>query len=103
MSKVVSSSTPKLSMNVLINKPKSKVLFAEASSDVVDVLLSFLTLSLGKIMRILEKHYGNEAPVVGSLTTLRRGVGNLDSTSFCVGGAKQMFLNPRSSSGISVP
>lgn len=91
---------PKLSMNVLVNKQKSKVLFAEANSHAVDVLLSFLALPLGKIMKILENHYGDKAPVVGSLTTLRRGLANLDSTSFCVGGAKQMFLNPRSSSEV---
>ncbi|KAH6780508.1 hypothetical protein C2S52_011745 [Perilla frutescens var. hirtella] len=81
----------------MINKQKSKVVFAEADSHVVDVLLSFLTFPLGKMVRILENHYGNEAPVVGSLTTLYRGLFNLDSTHFCVVGAKQMLLNPRSS------
>ncbi|KAH6788977.1 hypothetical protein C2S51_003983 [Perilla frutescens var. frutescens] len=87
---------PKLSLNVFINKQKSKVLFAEANSDVVDILLSFLTLPLGRIVRILEKHYSNGA-VVGSLTSLYRGLSNLDANHFCVGGAKQMLLNPQSS------
>ncbi|KAH6785632.1 hypothetical protein C2S51_038087 [Perilla frutescens var. frutescens] len=88
---------PKLSLNVFINKQKSKVLFAEANNDVVDILLSFLTLPLGRIVRILEKHYSNEAPVIGSLTSLYRGLSNLDANHFCVGGAQQMLLNPRSS------
>lgn len=87
----------KFILKVMINKQKSKVLFEEANSDVVDVLLSFLTLPLGKVVKMLEKHYGNEAPIVGSITTLYRGLVNLDSSHFCVVGAKQMLLNARSS------
>ncbi|KAH6780511.1 hypothetical protein C2S52_011748 [Perilla frutescens var. hirtella] len=87
---------PKLSLKVMINKQKSKVLFAEANNDFVDVLLSFLTLPLGKIVKILENHYGNKALHVGSLNTLYAGLYHLDSSQFFVGGAKQMFLNPRS-------
>lgn len=91
------SSGPKLSLKVAINKQKSKVIFAEAGNDVVDVLPSFLTLPLGKIVRILENRYGNEAAVVGSLTSLYRGLSNLDSNHFSAAGAKQMLLNPTSS------
>ncbi|XP_057793392.1 uncharacterized protein LOC131010014 [Salvia miltiorrhiza] len=61
----------KLSLKVMINKQKSKVLFAEANSFVADALLGFLTLPLAKILRILIYHqifYGNKAPVIGSLT-----------------------------------
>lgn len=89
--------TPKLSVKVLINKQKSKVLYAEVNSDFVDVLLSFLTLPLGKIVRILEIHYGKQAPSIGSLSTLYQGLYHLDSAHFFVGGAKEMFLDPRSS------
>ncbi|KAH6756553.1 hypothetical protein C2S53_002118 [Perilla frutescens var. hirtella] len=91
------ANAPKLSLKIVVNKQKSKVLFAEANSHVADVLLSFLTLPLGKMVRILEKHYGSEAPVIGSITTLYRGLSDLDSRHFYVGGAKQMLLNPRSS------
>lgn len=44
----------KFSLKVLINKQKTKVLFAEAESDFSDVLLSFLTLPLGKIVNFGE-------------------------------------------------
>ncbi|KAK6134728.1 hypothetical protein DH2020_031530 [Rehmannia glutinosa] len=43
------------------------------------------------------KHYGEEAPVFGSLTTLYNGLSNLDSANFWTEGGKQMLLNPRSS------
>ncbi|EYU34023.1 hypothetical protein MIMGU_mgv1a0195142mg, partial [Erythranthe guttata] len=64
------------SLKVMINKDKNKVLFALIDADFADVLLSFLTLPLGKIVKVLAKHYGEEedrAPVVGSLTSLYNG------------------------------
>ncbi|GFP79549.1 hypothetical protein PHJA_000098400 [Phtheirospermum japonicum] len=90
-------SDAKLSLKVIINKQNTKVLFAEADSDFTDVLLSFLTLPLGKIARVLDKQYGDEAPVFGSLTTLYKGLANLDSAHFWTEGGKQMLLDPRSS------
>ncbi|KAL6535903.1 hypothetical protein OROHE_012747 [Orobanche hederae] len=87
----------KFSLKVVINKQKTKVLFAEAGSDFTDVLLSFLTLPLGKIVQVLERHYKEEAPVIGSLTSLYKGLSNLDSTHFSTEGAKQMLLDPISS------
>lgn len=44
------SSGTKLSLKVVINNDMSKVVFAEADNDFVDVLLSFLTLPLGKVV-----------------------------------------------------
>ncbi|KAI3457332.1 hypothetical protein Pfo_013995 [Paulownia fortunei] len=87
----------KFSVKVLINKQKNKVLFAEADSDFADVLLSFLTLPLGKIVKVLEKHNGDQAPVLGSITSLYNGLANLDSVHFWTEGGKQMLLNPKSS------
>ncbi|XP_057779829.1 uncharacterized protein LOC130998431 [Salvia miltiorrhiza] len=63
----------KLTLKVMINKQKSKVLFAEANNFVADALLGFLTLPLAKILRILRYHemyYGYKAPVIGSLSRL---------------------------------
>ncbi|KAL6535896.1 hypothetical protein OROHE_012740 [Orobanche hederae] len=84
----------KFCLKVMINKEKTKVLLAEADGDLVDVLLSFLTLPLGTIVRILENHYGDEAPVLGSLTTLRKGLSVLDRAHFSAESSKQMLLNP---------
>ncbi|KAG8387025.1 hypothetical protein BUALT_Bualt03G0210200 [Buddleja alternifolia] len=86
------------SLKAMINKEKTKVLFAEADRDLGDVLLSFLTLPLGTIVGILEKHYGYEsAPVIGSLTSLRRSLANLNDVHFWTKECKLMLLNPISS------
>ncbi|KAH6788982.1 hypothetical protein C2S51_003988 [Perilla frutescens var. frutescens] len=86
----------KLDIKVVINKEKTKVLFAEAGSDFTDVLLSFLLLPLGTIVKVLKKHYGDEAPVIGSLSTLYNGVENLDSIHFQTDSSKSMLLDPTS-------
>ncbi|XP_042067495.1 uncharacterized protein LOC121810840 [Salvia splendens] len=89
---------PKLSLNVFIDKLKTKVLFAEANSDFINVLLSFITLPLGKIVTILQNHNGSdEAASIGSLTNLYKGLSDLDTAYFSTPGAKEMLLNPRSS------
>ncbi|KAL7128792.1 hypothetical protein ABFS83_13G018100 [Erythranthe nasuta] len=89
------------SLKVVINKQKTKVLFAEAESDFVDILISFLTLPLGTIVKILKKHYKDEeAPVkIGSLTSLYNGIENLDSDNFWSDGLHDVLLNPTSSFG----
>ncbi|XP_047953779.1 uncharacterized protein LOC125200018, partial [Salvia hispanica] len=88
----------KFSLKVMVNREKGKVLFAEADSHFADILLSFLTLPLGRIIKVLNKHYGDdEAPTIGSLSSLYRSLVNLDSSHFCSEGAKQTLLNPRSS------
>ncbi|KZV34413.1 hypothetical protein F511_35450 [Dorcoceras hygrometricum] len=48
------------SLKVMMMKKSNKVLYAEVDSHLVDVLLSFLTLPLGTIVRLLNKHYGND-------------------------------------------
>ncbi|XP_047949641.1 uncharacterized protein LOC125198256 [Salvia hispanica] len=80
----------KLHITVLVNKQRTKVLCAEAGSDFMDVLLSFLLLPLGMIMKVLE------APAIGSLSTLYRGVVNLDTSHFQTEVAKQKLLAPAS-------
>lgn len=86
----------KFSLQVLINKQKTRVLFAEADSDFSDVLLSFLMLPWGKIVKVLEKHYGDKAPIIGSLTTLYNGLTNPNNAQFWTELGKQVLLNPRS-------
>ncbi|EYU34005.1 hypothetical protein MIMGU_mgv1a021208mg [Erythranthe guttata] len=85
------------SLKVYVNKQNTKVLFAEADRDFVEVLISFLTLPLGTIVRVLRKHYGDNhdsAPVFGSITTLYDGISKLDSVNFWTEGCKEVLLNP---------
>ncbi|KAL1560817.1 hypothetical protein AAHA92_10989 [Salvia divinorum] len=85
------------SLKVMINKEKTKVLFAEADSHFIDILLSFLTLPLGRIIKVLHKHYGDETPTIGSLNNLYHNLANLDTLHFTTEAAKQILLNPTSS------
>ena len=83
----------RLPVKFIVNKDKTKVLFAEAGHDFTDALLSFLVLPLGTIMKILKKH---KAPVIGSLSTLYNGLVNLDTFHFSTEDAKNLLLNPKS-------
>ncbi|KAL8031342.1 hypothetical protein ABFX02_13G018100 [Erythranthe guttata] len=87
----------RFTLKAVINRHKTKVLFAEIDSRFADVLLSFLTMPLGKIVKLLNDHYRDEAPPIGSLTSLYDGLSNLDSCHFWTEGCKNMLLNPRSS------
>ncbi|KAL3830425.1 hypothetical protein ACJIZ3_019227 [Penstemon smallii] len=88
----------RLSMTVMINKEKTKVLFSIVDNNLADILLSFLTLPLGLIIRLFKKHYGDdEVPIIGSLNTLCDGLANLDSSHFWTESGKLMLLNPRNS------
>ncbi|KAG8368389.1 hypothetical protein BUALT_Bualt15G0040400 [Buddleja alternifolia] len=87
----------KFSLKVVINKEKNKVLFAEVDSSFADVLLSFLTLPLGTIVRLLAKHFAHQSPTIGSLNTLYQGLANLESSHFCTDTGKQILLNARNS------
>lgn len=82
-----------LSLKFFINKEKRKVLFAEAGNDFADVLLSFLTLPLGKIVKILERKYGDKAPSIGSLTTLYNGLKSPDVINLWTKRGKEVLDN----------
>ncbi|XP_057793387.1 uncharacterized protein LOC131010009 [Salvia miltiorrhiza] len=86
----------KLSLKVMINKERNEVLFAEADNHFTDILLSFLTLPLGRIFKVFKKHYGDELPTIASLSSLYHSLTNLDSAHFVTEGAKQILLSPAS-------
>lgn len=87
----------KFDLKIVINKQKNKVVFAEADSSFIDVLLSFLTMPLGTVVRVLKNHYGgDETPAIGSLTSLYLGLANLDSANFWTEGCKAALLSPTS-------
>ncbi|CAA0816070.1 Unknown protein [Striga hermonthica] len=84
----------RFTLKAMINKQKTKVLYVEADNHFADVLLSFLALPLGTIIRVLKKHYGTEVPVLGSFTTLYNGLHDLDSGLFLTQDCKNLLLNP---------
>ncbi|KAL1834477.1 hypothetical protein ACET3Z_004128 [Daucus carota] len=87
-----------ITLKVVFHKQEQRVLFAEASSDFVDILFSFLTLPMGTIVRLLSKHpKTSRPPGIGSLNNLYRSIANLDAKYFTSGACKDILLNTRNS------
>ncbi|XP_073062028.1 uncharacterized protein [Primulina eburnea] len=82
------------SLRVVLNQQETKVLYAAVSRDFVDVLLSFFTLPLGTIVRLLVRQHENEAPSLGSLTSLYKGLKDLDVTNFSWDVDRWLLLRP---------
>ncbi|MCH91230.1 DUF674 family protein [Trifolium medium] len=87
----------KVSIRVLVEKGKNKVVYAEAGKDFVDVLFSFLTLPLGTIARLVAKESNIEAVRFGSLSSIYESVSDLDQQHLWSHNCKEMLLNPRNS------
>jgi hypothetical protein len=60
----------KVTLKVMVDKEKNKVLYAEADKDFVDVLFSFLTLPLGTIASLVSKESNIEAVKFGSISSI---------------------------------
>jgi len=84
-----SSSSSKLTLKLLIDSNRDKVLFAEASKPVVDFLFNLLSLPMGTVIRILNKDH-----MVGSLGNLYQSVENLDETYMQPNQQKDLLLRP---------
>jgi len=86
-----------ISLKLMVNKERNKVVFAEAGKDFVDVLFSFFTLPLGTIVRLVREE-SNMLPIeVGSLTSLYQSAENLDKEFLCTDSCKQIILRPKNS------
>jgi len=83
------NTTTTLSMNLLINRKAQRLLFAEASKDVVDFLFSLLVLPVGAAVKLLGKE-----GVAGCVGSLYGSVEGLDYTYIQPGAAKDALLRP---------
>ncbi|KAL8136458.1 hypothetical protein V2J09_002459 [Rumex salicifolius] len=83
----------KMSMKLLIDKSKRKVLFAEAGKECVDFLFHILSLPLGSVVGFLTKE--SMAGSIGSLYGSLEGLGD----DFVQLGIKNCLLNPKPASG----
>uniref|UniRef100_A0A8R7PPF2 DUF674 domain-containing protein n=1 Tax=Triticum urartu TaxID=4572 RepID=A0A8R7PPF2_TRIUA len=81
--------TTALSMKLLVDTKARRVLFAEASKDVVDFLFSILSLPVGTAVKLLGK-----GSMVGSVGSLYASVEKLDGTYVQPGAAKDAPLHP---------
>lgn len=73
------------------HREKNRVVFAEAGKDFVDVLLSFLTLPLGTIARLVAKEYNLQLVKFGSLNTLYESVSHLEENFLRIQKFKKML------------
>lgn len=81
--------TAALSLKLLIDRKAQRVLFAEASKEVVDFLFSLLALPVATAIKLV----GKEA-MVGCVGNLYVSVDKLDSTYVQTGAAKDALLCP---------
>ncbi|KAH7836391.1 hypothetical protein Vadar_000661 [Vaccinium darrowii] len=83
-----------ITLKVLVDKAKNRVIFAEADYEFVDILLSFLTLPIGTVVRLLD----SDSTSIGSLTTMYKSVSSLESRRLRTNYCQEMLLNPRNAS-----
>ncbi|CAL5025666.1 unnamed protein product [Urochloa decumbens] len=89
-----SAGTGKIRVKFLVDDEKKKVVFAESGKEFVDVLLSFLTLPLGTIVRSLGKESS-----LGCFDELYKSVESLDESHFQTKACRNMLLRPLSAAG----
>ncbi|XP_028783529.1 uncharacterized protein LOC114739618 [Neltuma alba] len=83
-------------LRLFVDRQSNKVVVAEASGDFIDALLSFLTLPLGTIIRLLSnKQTHRSSAYVGCINNLYQSVQNFDTEVFWNGICKKMLLCPR--------
>ncbi|CAH9081943.1 unnamed protein product [Cuscuta epithymum] len=84
-------------LKLLIDEKNNRVLAAEANSDFVDILLSFLTIPMGTIIRLTSKTDTEKAgPVnIGCMTKLYHAFENLTPENWKTKQCRTMVLNPR--------
>ncbi|RVW28229.1 hypothetical protein CK203_083696 [Vitis vinifera] len=81
----------KMKVKLLINKSSRRVLCLEAKEDFMNLVLSFLTLPLGSIIRLLRGHSS-----LGSVDNLYKSVGRSKMEDFFNSTkSKDLLLNPK--------
>ncbi|MED6119636.1 hypothetical protein PIB30_013268 [Stylosanthes scabra] len=87
----MASTTTKLTMKLLVDTKQEKVLFAEASKEVVDFLFHLLQLPLATVVRLL-----TPKGVVGCIGNLYQSVENLNDIYYLQPNQpKHFLLNPK--------
>ncbi|XP_078151273.1 uncharacterized protein LOC144546605 [Carex rostrata] len=90
------ASNSKLKLKLLIEKESQKVLFAEASKDVVDFLFSLLAMPIGSVIKLITKE-----AMAGCLGATYGSLEQLDDTYLLSTQTKSNLLNPTSSTAAS--
>ncbi|KAK4270434.1 hypothetical protein QN277_023470 [Acacia crassicarpa] len=92
---MASMQDPSFPLRLFVDKERNKVVVAEASGDFLDTLLSFLTLPLGTIIRLVSNNNRPyESVEVGCINNLYQTVQNFNREVFWNGTCKKMLLCP---------
>lgn len=89
----------KFSLRLLVDEKKNKVVLAEACRDFVDVLFSLLTLPMGTIVRLLEKHNLHQMRL-GCFHNIYKSVSDMTIHDFETEACRTMLLYPKSTKEI---
>ncbi|RWR83861.1 hypothetical protein CKAN_01263500 [Cinnamomum micranthum f. kanehirae] len=81
-----------MSLTLLVDKERKRVIYAESGKDFVETLLSFLTMPLGTVIKLSGKQSN-----MGSLTMLYQSLEDLDLEFLSTKSCKDMLLHPKSS------
>ncbi|XXG62170.1 hypothetical protein AAC387_Pa05g0591 [Persea americana] len=82
----------RMSLTLLVDNERNRVIYAESGKDFVEILLSFLTLPLGTVIKLSGKQSN-----MGSLTMLYKSLEDLDLEFLNTKACKDMLLHPKSS------
>ncbi|KAI9116009.1 hypothetical protein K1719_012939 [Acacia pycnantha] len=94
---MASNSTATITVRIVVDTEENRVLYAEAGKDFVDVLLSFLTLPLGTIARLVDEDSNMKSLRLGCISSLYQSLANLEPKYWNSETCKQMLLKTRSS------
>ncbi|KAG5533324.1 hypothetical protein RHGRI_027499 [Rhododendron griersonianum] len=86
----MASSSKEVTLKLLIDTKKNRVLFAEAGKDFVDFLFTLLSLPVGTVVHLL-----NANRMVGCLGNLYESVENLSDTYMQPNQSKEVLLKPK--------
>ncbi|KAL7258082.1 hypothetical protein ACSBR1_004244 [Camellia fascicularis] len=92
-----SKASQSISLNILVEKEKNRVVFVESNKDFVDIIFSFMTMPIGTIIRLTREH--SLTGEIGCLKNLYESVENLDEEHF-KSEFKEIILDPRSAAEI---
>lgn len=73
---------PNFKLQLVVDKEKNKVVLAEAGKDFVHVLRSFMALTMGTIVRLLEKYKPDQKSQIGCFNNLYKSVSDLPVDDF---------------------
>ncbi|XP_058095140.1 uncharacterized protein LOC131240731 [Magnolia sinica] len=81
-----------MSLKLLINKSNNRVVYAEATIDFLDLLISFLTFPLGSVVKLL-----GPGSSIGCLDNLHKSVEDLSGGDDCIisEDCRAMLLDPK--------